>query len=108
MFGGLAAYFWLREETPVALGMQDVRLIVAICGAGMAVISLIGMFATAEDSRVLARLYTLVVVGLMVLQGFTSIYFMFMSFENRLKAAFFSLAPEVRHALEVRVIRNVG
>lgn len=56
MFGGLAAYFWIKEDVPMSLDMQDVRILVAICASGLAISSLIGMFATAEDSRILSKL----------------------------------------------------
>jgi hypothetical protein len=39
----------------MALGMQDVRLVLSVTGGVLSVISILGMLVTAEDSRWLAR-----------------------------------------------------
>lgn len=78
MFGGLSAFLHLHSDHHMSLGMQDVQLSLAIASAAIIVVSLIGMLATAEDSKCLAKfvpslilnIYDLIIVLFSTYNGF--------------------------------------
>lgn len=55
MFGGFAAYFYVNPDFPAALGMEDVRMILAILGGILALLAITGMLMTASHSSILCK-----------------------------------------------------
>lgn len=50
MFGGFAAYFYVNPDFPAALGMDEVRMILAVLGGSLALLAVVGMLMTASNS----------------------------------------------------------